>query len=118
MLASITRSEFNKAKLTSSVVGVVELDVVATLGGREGLGVRSVNAGVPQLGVPVEAGVFVRGEFGGEVEGLNDGAESQGCEPGALGVVAGEDSGGGGGCESEDDGGELHLDGGGGWVGW
>jgi hypothetical protein len=118
MLASITNSSLNKAKLTSSVVGVVELDVVATLGGREGLGVGSVNAGVPELGVLVESGVLVRGELGGEVEGLNDGAESQGCEPGALSVVAGKDSGGGGGCESEDDGGELHLDGGAGWVGW
>jgi hypothetical protein len=117
MLAPITNSSFKKAELTSSVVGVVEFEVIATFRER-GLGVGRVNAGVPQRGLSVACGVFGGVELGGEVEFLNGGAESQGCEPGALVVVAGKDSGGGGGCESEDDGGELHLDGGGGGGGW
>lgn len=96
--------------LTGSVVGEVKLEMVAAV---EALAVR--DAGVVQL---VVAGVLIRSELGGEVEILDNGTEGQAGKPLALGVGAGKNGSRGSGCESEDDGGELHLDGGGikGWL--
>jgi hypothetical protein len=96
--------------LTGSVVGEVKLDMVAAV---EAFAV--LDAGVVQL---VVAGVLVGSELRSEVEILDNGTEGQAGEPLALGVGAGKNGSRGSGCESEDDGGELHLDGDGikGWL--
>jgi hypothetical protein len=86
-----------------SIVGEVESGAVATMLHWE-LSIGSLDAGTPQFGVGVGPVLC------GEVELIHVRAESDLDAPLAQGG-AGKDSSGGAGCESEDNGGELHLDG-------
>jgi hypothetical protein len=104
-ILDVVRAE---VKLTGPVVGEVELHVIATVRGGKRDVVGRVDAGVPQL---VVTGEVIRSEGCGKVETGGGGTVGQLSVPLALAGLAGKDSGRGSGCESEDDGGELHLDG-------
>ena len=112
MLVQSYQTGIWRCKRTLSVVCEVECQLVAAVEVR----VLSLDAGVPQLAIV--AGVLVVCELGVEVDLANVGSEGDLDVPLAL-VVAGEDGGGGGaGYESEEGGGELHLDGDGVGSGW
>jgi hypothetical protein len=95
-------------KLTGSIEGEVEPPVIAAVRGRKRDIVRRFDAGVSQ---PVVSGVLIRSKGCGEVETGRGGTVGQLSVPLARAGLAGKDGCRSGSGESEDNSGELHLDG-------